>query len=41
MIHQDWVTHTKAEHNLFHIGQREMQEEKKQERERDMSVAKT
>lgn len=35
MIHQDWVTHTKAEHNLFHIGQREVQEEKKQERERE------
>lgn len=52
MIHQDWVTHTKAEHNLFHIGQREVQEEKEQEymwekastrekeRERDIDVAK-
>ncbi len=39
MIHQDWVTHTKAEHNLFHIGQREGRENAR-ERERDMSAAK-
>ncbi len=39
MIHQDWVTHTKAEHNLFHIGQREGRENAR-EREREWVLPK-